>query len=58
MRPTLRQLEYIVAVAEMGQVGLAADTLNVSQLSLSVQLLQAEQELGVIILSVGAVGLR
>ena len=33
----------------MGQVGLAADTLNASQPSLSSQLVQAEQELGVTI---------
>ena len=58
MRPTLRQLEYIVAVAEMGQVGLAADTLNVSQPSLSSQLLQAEQELGATIFIRGRGGAK
>ncbi|MCT4553196.1 MAG: LysR substrate-binding domain-containing protein [Pelagimonas sp.] len=47
MRPTLRQLEYIVAVAETGQIGLAAAALNVSQPSLSAQLAEVESDLGV-----------
>ena len=47
MRPTFRQLEYIVAVAETGQIGLAAQQLNVSQPSLSAQLSQVEADLGV-----------
>ena len=38
MRPTLRQLGYIIAIAEMGQISLAAAKLNVSQPSLSAQL--------------------
>ncbi|MEM7242475.1 MAG: hydrogen peroxide-inducible genes activator [Pseudomonadota bacterium] len=46
MRPTLRQLEYIIAVAETGHIGQAAKRLNVSQPSLSVQLADAEAELG------------
>ncbi len=47
MRPTLRQLEYIVAVADTGRVGAAADILNVSQPSLSAQLAEVEADLGV-----------
>ena len=47
MRPTLRQLEYIVAVADTGRVGAAADILNVSQPSLSAQLVEVEADLGV-----------
>jgi len=47
MRPTLRQLEYIVAVAERGRVGTAAAHLNVSQPSLSAQLSEVEADLGV-----------
>lgn len=46
MRPTLRQLEYILAVAETGHISQAADRLNVSQPSLSAQLADAEAELG------------
>lgn len=47
MRPTLRQLEYIVAVADTGRVGAAAEILNVSQPSLSAQLAEVEADLGV-----------
>lgn len=46
MRPTLRQLEYIVTVSRLGRFGLAADVLNVSQPSLSAQISTVEQELG------------
>lgn len=46
MRPTLRQLEYIVAVAETGRIGLAAERLNVSQPSLSSQISEVEADLG------------
>ena len=47
MRPTLRQLEYIIAIAETGQISLAAAKLNVSQPSLSAQLAEVEADLGV-----------
>lgn len=47
MRPTPRQLEYIVAVADTGSVGAAADLLNVSQPSLSAQLSEVEADLGI-----------
>ena len=46
MRPTLRQLEYIVAVADLGQIGTAAGQLNISQPSLSAQLAEVEADLG------------
>ncbi len=46
MRPTLRQLEYVVTVSRLGRFGLAADVLNVSQPSLSAQISAVEQELG------------
>lgn len=46
MRPSLRQLEYIVTVARLGRFGLAAESLNVSQPSLSAQIAEAEAELG------------
>ncbi|WP_432257061.1 LysR substrate-binding domain-containing protein [Limimaricola sp. AA108-03] len=47
MRPTLRQLEYIVAVHQLGSFSLAADTLHVSQPSLSSQIAAVETDLGV-----------
>ena len=47
MRPTLRQLQYIVAVAEAGRFGDAARQLNVSQPSLSTQVADVEAALGV-----------
>lgn len=47
MRPTLRQIEYFVAVAEYGAFGAAADALAVSQPSLSKQLSTMEAELGI-----------
>ncbi|MEM8837134.1 MAG: LysR substrate-binding domain-containing protein [Pseudomonadota bacterium] len=46
MRPTLRQIEYFVAVADYGAFGTAADALAVSQPSLSKQLSTMEEELG------------
>lgn len=46
IRPTLRQLQYFVAVAEHAAFGRAADTLAVSQPSLSKQLATMEEELG------------
>ncbi|MCT4558940.1 MAG: hydrogen peroxide-inducible genes activator [Pelagimonas sp.] len=56
MRPTLRQLEYIVAVAETGQVSLAAARLHVSQPSLSAQLSEVENDLGVALFQRGRAG--
>ncbi len=47
MRPTLRQLQYIVAVAETGRFRDAATQLGVSQPSLSEQISDAEAQLGV-----------
>ncbi len=47
MRPTLRQLEYVVTVQRLGRFGLAADLLNVSQPSLSAQIAAVEAELGI-----------
>ncbi len=44
MRPTLRQLEYIVTVHRLGRFGLAAELLNVSQPSLSAQIAAVEEE--------------
>ncbi len=58
MRPTLRQLEYIVAVADLGQVGAAAVQLNVSQPSLSAQLAEVEADLGVKLFLRGRGGAR
>lgn len=47
MRPTLRQLEYIVTVNRLGRFGLAAEFLHVSQPSLSAQIATVEDELGI-----------
>ena len=47
MRPTLRQLEYIVTVHRLGRFGLAADVLNVSQPSLSAQIAAVEHDLNI-----------
>ncbi|MEO1282962.1 MAG: LysR substrate-binding domain-containing protein [Pseudomonadota bacterium] len=46
-RPTLRQLQYFVAVAEHGAFGVAADLLAVAQPSLSRQLAAMEAELAI-----------
>lgn len=56
MRPTLRQLQYIVEVAEAGRFGQAAERLNVSQPSLSTQIAEAEADLGVRIFNRGRHG--
>ncbi|MBE1285694.1 MAG: LysR family transcriptional regulator [Rhodobacteraceae bacterium] len=56
MRPTLRQLDYIVTVHRLGRFGLAADLLNVSQPSLSAQIATVEEELGIRIFERGRGG--
>lgn len=45
-RPSHRQLEYAVALAETGHFGSAAKRCHVSQPTLSVQIAQLEQQLG------------
>lgn len=47
--PTLRQLEYLVALADLGHFGRAAQSCHVSQPSLSQQLRALEQRLGVVL---------
>lgn len=49
MRPTMRQLEYLVALDEHGHVGRAADACHVSQPSLSAQLKELERQVGAVI---------
>ena len=46
MRPTFRQLEYLVAVDDTGRFSTAAHSLHVSQPSLSAQIAEAESHLG------------
>lgn len=46
-RPTLRQLEYVIAVAECGHFGNAARRCHVSQPTLSVQVALVEENLGI-----------
>ncbi|MGR3322928.1 MAG: LysR substrate-binding domain-containing protein [Pseudooceanicola sp.] len=58
MRPTLRQMEYVVAVHQLSSFGLAAEVLNVSQPSLSNQVAAVETELGVRLFERGRSGAR
>lgn len=46
LRFTLRQLEYFVAVGEMGSIALAAEKVNVSSPSISAAINQLEKEYG------------
>ena len=56
MRPTLRQLQYVVAVAETGRFHEAAKRLHVSQPSLSAQISAVEEQLGVQLIERGRSG--
>lgn len=56
MRPTLRQLQYITAIADTGRFGEAARQLNVSQPSLSAQIAELEDQLGVLLVERGRTG--
>lgn len=56
MRPTLRQMRYVVTAHELGNFGLAASTLNVSQPSLSNQIAAVENELEVTLFERGRRG--
>jgi LysR family hydrogen peroxide-inducible transcriptional activator len=56
MRPTLRQLQYLVAVADTGKFHEAARRLNVSQPSLSAQIAEAEHQLGAVLVERGRHG--
>jgi len=58
MRPTLRQLQYLVAIAETGRFRDAAQRMNVSQPSLSAQVADMEAELGTVLLERGRNGAR
>ena len=58
MRPTLRQMEYIVAVHQLGSFGLAAEKLHVSQPSLSNQVAAVETDMGVRLFDRGRTGAR
>ncbi len=51
--PTLRQLEYLVAVADMKHFGRAARAVNVSQPTLSQQIRTMEARLGVVLIERG-----
>lgn len=56
MRPTLRQLQYLVAVADTGKFGTAAKQMNVSQPSLSAQMADMEAFLGAALVERGRMG--
>lgn len=51
--PTLRQLEYLVAIADLRHFGRAAQASHVSQPSLSQQLRALEQRLGTVLVERG-----
>lgn len=55
-QPTLRQLEYLVAVADHGTFGAAAEALRISQPALSTQVAEAEQRLGMTVFERGRHG--
>lgn len=55
-RPTLRQLEYFVAVAEEGTFVAAAERVHVSQPALSAQIAELEQRLGLTLFERGRHG--
>tara|TARA_R110002072_G_scaffold1248_8_gene10154 strand:+ start:332 stop:1270 length:939 start_codon:yes stop_codon:yes gene_type:complete len=56
MRPTLRQLQYLVALADTGKFGDAAKRANVSQPSLSAQIADMEAELDAVLVERGRHG--
>ncbi|MDJ0612528.1 MAG: LysR substrate-binding domain-containing protein [Rhizobiaceae bacterium] len=56
MRPTLKQLQYLVAIAETGKFADAARMMNVSQPSLSTQLADMEFELDTVLIERGRHG--
>lgn len=56
--PTLRQLGYLVAVAEHGTFGAAAAALQISQPALSTQVAEAEHRLGLTMFERGRHGAR
>lgn len=58
MRLTLRQLQYLVAVADTGRFGIAAERLNVAQPSLSAQIAECEAALDLRIFDRGRNGAK
>ena len=56
MKPTLRQLQYLIAVAETGTFSEAAKRTFVSQPSLSLQIKDMEEHLGAALLERGRHG--
>ncbi|MEL7231059.1 MAG: LysR substrate-binding domain-containing protein [Pseudomonadota bacterium] len=56
MKPTLRQLQYLVAIAETGRFGDAAKKVHVSQPSLSAQIADMEAQLGTQLVERGRAG--
>ena len=55
---SLRQLQYVVAVADLGGFRRAAEACGVAQPSMSAQVAQVEQSIGVQIFERGARGVR
>lgn len=57
-KPTLQQLSYLVALADEGHFGRAADACHVSQPGLSTQIKELEQRLGAMLVERLAKGIR
>jgi len=53
VRPTLRQMQYLVAIADTGKFGEAAKLTNVSQPSMSAQIAEMEAQLGAVLIERG-----
>ena len=58
MKPTLNQLISFCTVAEMGNIGRAAEKLNISQPPLSRQIAQLERDLGTTLFTRNAKGMK
>lgn len=56
MKPTLRQLQFLVAIADTGRFGEAAERMHVTQPSMSAQIADMEAYLGVVLLERGRHG--
>jgi LysR family hydrogen peroxide-inducible transcriptional activator len=56
--PTLRQMEYAVAVADHGSFGAAAEAVHVTQPAMSAQIAELEHRLGVALFERGRSGAR
>lgn len=56
MKPTIRQLQFLVAIADTGRFGEAAERMHVTQPSMSAQIADMEASLGVVLFERGRHG--